>query len=567
MARRPEELTYAVDERPPWPRLLALGLQHAVLVSIYLVLVVIVARAAGAPEPEILDLLSLSMIAIGIAGALQALPRGPVGSGYLAVPVYSAIYLGPAVLAAKAGGLPAVLGMTIFAGLVETALSFVLRRLRSLFPPAVSGFIVAIVGVELGLVGMRQTLAIAGSAEPMADRLVALLTLGTSIALSVWGGGVLRLVCSLIGLAAGFAAALAFGILPAASLALMGATPWLALPDPGFLGYAFDPALAPSFAAAGIAATLRTIGVITTCQKLNDADWKRPDLASIRRGTLADGLGCVLAGLIGGVGLNTGPSLVGVSSATRATSRSIAFASGAILVVLAFVPKVAAFFLVLPLPVAGGMLVFTACFMIAGGIQIMTSRNMDARSTYVVGIAFLLAMSKEVFPGYFERLPPALHALTGSMLSLGVLAAVGLTLLFRLGIRRTSVMLFSESDDSLARLEAFLGSQGKAWKLAPDVVERSLSSTRQAIDQLRAANLAGKLLEIRVSYDEVDLAVELRYRGTLLVVPGLSVRRRTLVEEESFAFGLANYLSGVHPDRLDSFTDGDQAVLRMRFAA
>jgi hypothetical protein len=31
-----------------------------------------------------------------------------VGSGYLAVPVFSAIYLGPSVLAAKAGGLPAV---------------------------------------------------------------------------------------------------------------------------------------------------------------------------------------------------------------------------------------------------------------------------------------------------------------------------------------------------------------------------------------------------------------------------------------------------------------------------
>ena len=47
------------------------------------------------------------MIALAIATALQALCRGPVGSGYLAAPVFSAMYLGPCLLAAHAGGLPA----------------------------------------------------------------------------------------------------------------------------------------------------------------------------------------------------------------------------------------------------------------------------------------------------------------------------------------------------------------------------------------------------------------------------------------------------------------------------
>ena len=39
---RPEDLIYAVDELPRWPRLVFLGAQHAVLMSIYLVLIVIV---------------------------------------------------------------------------------------------------------------------------------------------------------------------------------------------------------------------------------------------------------------------------------------------------------------------------------------------------------------------------------------------------------------------------------------------------------------------------------------------------------------------------------------------
>ena len=48
------------------------------------------------------------------------------------------------------GGLPAVFAMTIFAGAVEIVLAPLLRRLRTLFPAAISGFIVAIVGLQLG---------------------------------------------------------------------------------------------------------------------------------------------------------------------------------------------------------------------------------------------------------------------------------------------------------------------------------------------------------------------------------------------------------------------------------
>jgi xanthine permease XanP len=50
MATRPSELVYAVDERPPGPKLLVLGLQHTALMCVYLVLIPIVAKAANAPH-------------------------------------------------------------------------------------------------------------------------------------------------------------------------------------------------------------------------------------------------------------------------------------------------------------------------------------------------------------------------------------------------------------------------------------------------------------------------------------------------------------------------------------
>jgi len=77
---RPEDLLYRVDELPPWPRLLFLGIQHAMLMSVYLVLIVIVFRHAGASHATTLNALSCGMIALAASTMLQSIWKGPVGS-------------------------------------------------------------------------------------------------------------------------------------------------------------------------------------------------------------------------------------------------------------------------------------------------------------------------------------------------------------------------------------------------------------------------------------------------------------------------------------------------------
>ena len=63
--------------------------------------------------------MGIACVGLAIGTLLQALPRGPVGSGFLAPPVFSAIYLAPSVLAAEKGGMPLVFGLTLLAGAVE----------------------------------------------------------------------------------------------------------------------------------------------------------------------------------------------------------------------------------------------------------------------------------------------------------------------------------------------------------------------------------------------------------------------------------------------------------------
>lgn len=127
----------------------------------------------------------------------------------------SAIYLSPSLLAVKVGGLPLVFGMTILAGLFEALLSRLLPRLRVVFPPLVCGFIVAAVGIELGLIGVSELLDVS-SHETLARFHrhvgVSALTLGTMVALAVWGWGIIRLLCSLTGVLAGFGAAALTGL-------------------------------------------------------------------------------------------------------------------------------------------------------------------------------------------------------------------------------------------------------------------------------------------------------------------------------------------------------------------
>jgi xanthine permease XanP len=565
---RPEDLLYAVDEMPPWPRLLFLGMQHAMLLSVNLVLIVIVFRRAGAGDAATLSALSLGMIALAISTVLQSIRRGPIGSGYLAPPVFSAIYIGPAVLAAGTGGLPAVFGMTMFAGLVEIGMAPLLRKLRALFPPAISGFIVVIVGLQLGVIGIGDLLGVEHINRPTFHYhlIIGGLTLGMMCALSVWGRGIARLICSMLGVVIGMLASVAAGLVPADSMRSFLDAPILAVPEPHYLAYDFRFSLVPAFLMAGTAAMLRTVGVITTCQKINDLDWKRPELNSIQAGIIADGIGCVLGGLLGVMGMNSAVGPVGVAKATGATSRYIGFSCAAILVIVAFIPKYAAVFLIMPQPVIGALMVFTASFMISGGIQLIVSRSIDGRATYVVGVSLLLGLSREVFPAYFKLGAPLLHQFTGSMMSIGVFSAFLLNLIFRIGATRSATLEFEDSDLPAAGLERLVRARGKAWSVPSDVIDRAVSSTEQVMQHLVDADLIVGPPSLTMTYNDFDLTISVRYQGSLLSLPNVGVRKHFFLEEESFSYGLADFLTGVYPDRMEARTIGENAQIRLIFS-
>jgi NCS2 family nucleobase:cation symporter-2 len=71
---------------------------------------------------------------------------------------------------------------------------------------------------------------------------------------------------------------------------------WIAVPWPAVLDCAFDIGLVPAFLAAGAAVSLRAVGVVTTCQRINNAAWRRPVMGNVRKGALANGLANIVGG-------------------------------------------------------------------------------------------------------------------------------------------------------------------------------------------------------------------------------------------------------------------------------
>ena len=283
---QPSSIAIGVSQQPPPLQLLLLGLQYAFMVCVYMVIVVIVVHAAGASSETARSAVSLAMIASAIGTALQALHRGPVGSGFLAPPVFSAIYLGPSILAAKAGGLSAVACMTVCAGLTEIVVAALLLHLRIILQPAITGLTITIIALELGIVGLQHALDVGGqsSARFLDHVAVSALTFFVCVGFTIWGRGVWKLICTLTGLVAGVATALLVGLFDEQTLKSIAAAPWIAIPDPFYISFSTHVSLMPAFMAAGLAAAIRTVGVVTTCQKANDVELESAKLPQHTKG-------------------------------------------------------------------------------------------------------------------------------------------------------------------------------------------------------------------------------------------------------------------------------------------
>jgi xanthine permease XanP len=559
------ELIYGLHDVPPLVVVLVSGLQHVGLLSVFLLFPLLIIKEVGMPAGLSANVLSLAMLALGVATLFQASPK--LGSGFLSPATLTAIYLGPSLAAAKAGGLPLVFGMTVFAGVIEAALSPFLRRIRPLFPPEIGGLVIFFVGTTAAVVGFRNMFAI-GATHPVGwgHWMAVAVTLGITVALNVWGKGQARMFCALIGMASGYLTALATGILAPADMRTLTELPIFAIPTLDHVSWTFSTAMILPFAIAAVAVTLKAVGMITVCQRINDAAWVRPEMTTISKGVFADGLGTIFAGLIGSVGVNPGASCIGLVSATGVASRVIAYAAGGILIALAFLPHLTGLLILMPQPVIGAGLFFAACFILINGLQTLTSRMIDTRRTLVLGLSMSVGIAAEVVPNFIPDAPAMFRPILGSSLVLGTLTALLLNGLFRIGQRqRVALPIPPEATNVAAQVEDFFSANGKRWGARRDVMDRVIFGINQAVESILEHCEPSGPVVVEARFDEFTLDVQITYKGAPLELPDRRPSPTEIMESEEGGRRLAGYMLRRNADRVRSGAKDGSAMLHFHF--
>jgi NCS2 family nucleobase:cation symporter-2 len=310
---------------------------------------------------------------------------------------------------------------------------------------------------------------------------------------------------------------------------------------------------------ASLASVLKAVGDLTLCQKINDAEWKRTEMKSVSGGLLSGSIATTMAGLLGGLGQSTFSSNVGLSAATGATSRAIAIPVGAAVVALAFFPKMAALFALMPEPVMGAMLVYVACYMIIGGLQVMTSRMLDARRTFVVGLSLFFGLSAEMVPGLYAGVPLVLRPVVATSLALTTLLAVVLNAIFRLGVAKRATLEL-EQDADQERIFAFMERQGAAWGARPEVIRQAATAINECYEIAIGAHLTPGPITVTARFDELNLDLELSYTGKPMLFSPTPPSRTEVIRDPSGAVRLA----GVVVQRLATRVETRESAGRCR---
>lgn len=562
---RPPDLEYAANDKPPFPQVFLLGLQHTGIVATAFIFPILVARAAGIEAGAAAFFVSMSMLANGIATIFQAIKHPEFGSGFLIPRVAGPNYVTASILALHSGGLSLLCGMTAFSGVLQVALSRVVQRLRVLFPVEVTGLVIMMLGVAVVPYALPNFFGMTGSATApdLTVTAISIITLSVTVGVTVWGRGQLRLFPVIVGMAVGYALCIWTGLAGADPLGQIAASPLVALPDPRYFGLSFQPMLLIPFGIAAIVTFVKSVGEFSICQRINNTEWKRPDMKNIQSGLFADGIASFLGGLFGGMGQTGSSSNIGLSIATRSTSRYIGFMTGGILIVLAFLPILATVFLIMPGPVIGGTLIYVSGFIIVGGFQTITTRMLDSRKIFVIGISFIFGISVYLIPKAYASVPPLFSPLFDSALSLTTVVAIILNLVMRIGVKQRITATIDPEGRISDQVFTLMERQGEVWAARGEVIHRMAMALSEACELVTGEARTSGPVAVSVSFDEYNLDAEVSYTGTPLPLPEKRPSDDEILNDPSAMLLLGGFLIRAHADRASSSASGGLAVLKI----
>lgn len=562
MAKRPSYLLYANDETPPPLSIGILAFQHSAIVLINLVYVVIITKSLNLSAADQFAVLSTTLLIAGLATALQA----KFGSRLLIVFHPNPIFI-PLIIAAGRSAGPAGIGLLVAsAGIIQFAFGSVVRKLRVFFPPEVCGVVVIMLGVSLlpgtlrGIVTQSvEKTFVHVDAHALA---VAIVTLAVASAGSVWLKGMARYFSLLLGCLAGLVVAWFTGLWPVAAAPTGFDVPTFALPSLHVPGFTFDAGLIYLAAVAALVNVVDELGVLIGTERLEDADWRRPDFRKMSLGLQSSGLATAVSGALGGVALGMSSANLSLAYATGVTSRAIGVAVGVILMLVTFVPAALEHVLSLPDAVVAGILFYAACYFIVSGAELALSRMLSPRRSLVIGLS--------VGAGVLLQSAPALTtAFAGTSLehvlapmTFAAIVAIVLNMIMRIGIRQKETVNFAGPGDSAGTAE-LLETLGERWGLHRATGARVAAAMSETLELI--GTTARGPIGCSLEYNELFLNLTFDYRGEPLVLPEKRPEPDELLDHPDGVIRMSGWIIKTLSDRTSVSASGDRQQLKMAF--
>lgn len=420
----------SIDQVEGLPRLLLFGLQHVLVMYAGTVAVpLILGSALGFTARQVIALISADLFTSGLATLLQTLGWWKFGARLPLIQGCSFICVAPMILIGSHYGIPALYGAVISCGVFTILVGPWFSRMLRFFPPVVIGSVITVIGLSLLPVAAGWL----GGGDPAATDFGSFLHLGLGlatialiVAIQRFGRGMVANLSVLLGLIAGTALAAVFGQV---SFQQVAATPWFALAHPLLFGpprFVLLPALVMSLSM--LVVMTETTG---NCLAIGEITGRPIGPAVLTAAFRADGLSTVLGGFFNSFPYNVYSQNTGLLALSKIKSRFAVAAGGGLLVVLGFLPKLAAVIAGIPRPVLGGASIVMFGMTTMAGIEELTRvRYHGTSNAIVVAVAVSMGLLPIASPQLFTHAPEAARLFLNSGIFLTAVTAVLLNVFF-----------------------------------------------------------------------------------------------------------------------------------------
>ncbi|HET8909681.1 MAG TPA: solute carrier family 23 protein [Ktedonobacterales bacterium] len=368
----------APDERLPWGSTIALGLQHALAMF-----------GATVVAPLLMGFpVNTAIFFSGVATVIFFIIVAGKVPSYLGS---SFAFIGPvlAVTGGKSANIPLALGGIVAAGAVYAVLALITMFagtgwINFLMPPAVTGAVVMVIGLNLAGVGATDIQTAKNANHAL---ITAGVTLAVALLSAVYLPGFLRRLPILLGGIAGYIVAILLGDVNFDAVKAAG---WFGLPT--FTTPKFDGSAIGLIAPVAIVLVAENTGHIKAVGQIT----RRNLDGYLGRGFLGDAISTMVSGFFGGTGVTTYAENIGVMAMTRVYSTIVFLIASVVALLLGLCPKFGALVQTIPAfapGVLGGLSVVLFGLIAATGARIWVENQVDfgrARNLLMAGVALIL---------------------------------------------------------------------------------------------------------------------------------------------------------------------------------